>query len=940
MTEAEELKKLRQSLDRLVGALESSPMAGRGYKVRAGRGGNSNGSTADNAIERVNNDRSKLTKSTEKLETALRNASRTGELWASSLNKMTGLQSVFGEKTSQTIARIDANNKKQTEATRRITEATVKLTKQEGLQSNAIKAATEATFGFAETMAKLKGKQDDRARIAGISGEITELKKQKTTGKNKDKELNDAIDAEIRVLREFEKTLPNIQQEIEDLSVEAIRLRESARGLSPALDEVADSALKLEDVNGKQELSVRNVTAVNDTFGEHLDATTNVLAGLNETAEKLAEGMQQARDSIVASAMSIAKGIGSAIPGIINNFREQLKYNVKDSNYTDAAMMGLSEGELSKALGENADTFRGITGSGDNRAILDGTLQGLQRTVTALYGEAGPEAMKRIAQATTMTQGAGINTRGNPAAVTQSLKSFSEMADRLGMVKGDLMDFATQLAESGEMAYLAGKYQNMSAADAQSAINRELEARIANAKMLGLGTEHIKAQIQLERKNRYGTMENQIQSMIGGKMDASIARKNGVNVSSATEAIIQKKNLGQNLTVAEQSQFDQFQFSSRNAMENGQKRAEASGNTGAYLQYGMQRSLSQKFGSDTSTEAGMEQAEAQRAKIRSRYTQEEWADFEKSGTVAKMYQQNGLNAGDPDSYNSSLMLADQTMNAGKTLWDGIAANPIMSGIATGVAGIWFNTTKMAGGFGVVGNVASKIATKAASSTASAGMTATGAAARTTAGFAQNFKAAGGTKLVKAGGLLSAGFAAYDGYTDSKAKGETTNNAVATATGAAAGGGLGTWGGAAAGAAIGTMIFPGVGTVIGGVIGGIAGGWAGAEVGKVAGDAANDAITGEGDGPASVLEKTRVEAERVRQETQKPQEVVITGAQGEAIIQSGQNSEKLSEAAKQQLGEQKKTNEFQKSTSEIKAMLAGQKANIDATQQRFANIDNS
>ena len=993
MSEAEELKKVRQSLDRLVAAMEASPLVGKSYQVRAGRGGNSNGSTAQAAVERVENDRSKLSKSTEKLEIAIRDASRTSALWRDSVNKMSGAQAVFGETLNQTISRIDAANSKQSMSSRKLTEANVKLVKQYGLQSDAIRGAVEKTFSFAEAMAKLKGKQEDRARIESIGDEISELKKQrnaenKKKARQRNDELINAIDAEIASLQAFAATLPDVQKDIEALSAEAVALHAAARGLSPALDEVSASAITLTDVNGKQELTVEGVTEITKTFGEKLDTTVHTLDELNKDAlANFSKGMEQARESMLTAVKSIGKTLGGALPQIIDNFRDQLRYNVKESNYIAAAEMGMSDGELSRALGENAHTFRGITGSGDNRAILDGTLQNLQRTVTSLYGEAGPEAMKRIAQTAQMSQGAGISTRGNPAIIEQNLKSFSSMADRLGMVKGDLMDFAAGLAEGGELAYLAGKYQHMNASDAQSALNRELEARIANAKMLGLGTEHIKAQIQLERKNRYGTMENQIQNMIGGKMDASFARKNGVAVSSELEGIISKQAMGRKLTADEQSQYAQYQLASQSAMESGMARADAAGDNSALFGFGVQRSMSGKFGSDMYSEESMVRAEKQRAEIRARYSEEEWAEFEKNGTVAKMYQQNGLNAGDAGSFNSSLMIGDQFMNAGKTVWDGITKNPLMTGIAAGVAIIAYNTTKMAmlSGLGVKDVL--KHGGKTAANVARGALNAGGGAIR--AGGASGMGRAGGAALgkiglgnagnfarVAAGGMMGAGIGIAGSLVDSygtgmKAEGvqsgDLTNDTVfdkatAGASMSIAGKSL-SYG--ATGAMIGSII-PGVGTAIGGAIGAVVGAGMGVvdnfdviksnfntvtdglteNTAKMIGTvipaagvamAAFDAITG----PSETLEKTASEAAKERAKNPSaPTEVVITGAQGEAIIKSGENSEKISEAAKQQVGEQKKANEFRKTAGDIKAMLDAQKANVIATEQRFANLDNT
>ena len=80
------------------------------------------------------------------------------------------------------------------------------------------------------------------------------------------------------------------------------------------------------------------------------------------------------------------------------------------------------------------------------------------------------------------------------------------------------------------------------------------------------------------------------------------------------------------------------------------------------------------------------------------------------------------------------------------------------------------------------------------------------------------------------------FEAYDAYSESREKGESSGEALSKGAGAGVGGGLGAWGGAEAGAAIGTAIFPGVGTLIGALGGTLLGGLAGSKLGGgLAGD---------------------------------------------------------------------------------------------------------
>jgi hypothetical protein len=109
------------------------------------------------------------------------------------------------------------------------------------------------------------------------------------------------------------------------------------------------------------------------------------------------------------------------------------------------------------------------------------------------------------------------------------------------------------------------------------------------------------------------------------------------------------------------------------------------------------------------------------------------------------------------------------------------------------------------------------------------------AARTGRGFSSNLR--GGLRSGGAafGGVLSAGFAGYDEYSQNSAMGMDSGENMGRTGAKAAGAGLGAWGGAAAGAAIGSAV-PIIGTLIGGLIGGAIGSFAGSELGEGIGDA--------------------------------------------------------------------------------------------------------
>jgi hypothetical protein len=98
---------------------------------------------------------------------------------------------------------------------------------------------------------------------------------------------------------------------------------------------------------------------------------------------------------------------------------------------------------------------------------------------------------------------------------------------------------------------------------------------------------------------------------------------------------------------------------------------------------------------------------------------------------------------------------------------------------------------------------------------------------------------GGGKFMSGGGaagLVSAGFAGYNEYSENAAMGMGGGENAGRTAVKAGGAGLGAWGGGAAGAAIGTAALPVIGTAIGGLIGAAIGAWGGGAAGEAAGDA--------------------------------------------------------------------------------------------------------
>lgn len=170
--------------------------------------------------------------------------------------------------------------------------------------------------------------------------------------------------------------------------------------------------------------------------------------------------------------------------------------------------------------------------------------------------------------------------------------------------------------------------------------------------------------------------------------------------------------------------------------------------------------------------------------------------------------------------------------AGTALFGGVLSKAAMW-MANGVAlGMGFNSVASVGGGSILDMLGGKGGKGASrlfnTSRRGLGMSRMGQ-------FGMNLRGASGSLGAIGGGVLSAGFAGYDEWTENAALGMGTGENIGRTGAKATGAGLGAWGGAATGAAIGSVV-PIIGTAIGGIIGGIVGGIAGSEFGETVSDA--------------------------------------------------------------------------------------------------------
>lgn len=945
MTKEEEI--LNRIAEKLLASIErSSGMAGQ-VQTRYGRGGSSNGSSP------FGYKKGTLDSTSTEFARDSKNLKKASEAFTESIRRVTKMNYIFGKKLEEVTDDMVRKNRLRSSSSLRIIDETSKLAARMGVANSTLIQNAKVNLDYAtaaKRLVELNRKQYEidktKLELAEEEKKFKSLNNRRDRAKHADelRKLTASIDAKKDLISQEQKVadeMRDLQPHLKKLSENLDDTSAAFTTLDPSIRKVIKDNNLLSKSHAEQDRIVRQLADNSKDFAD-------TLIHLNRAGIEQNKLLRAKTDKVMDSLGTVVRGLGGVAGQAIVNYREQLKYNVGTSNYGSSLMMGMSDAEMSKFLGSNAETLRGITGKGNLNSFVDsGEMRNSFNSVLATYGETGAEGAQRIAQLAAIMQASGSSIRGQSGLINDRATGYGKMAERVGISKGELTDFIGGLAQGGELAFMAQKYSGMDAASAQKALDRELEARIANAKMLGMSTDQLKQQIQMERNNRYGNIGDQIRKIVAGKVMRQNMEKRGIGMSDAETRA--QNNVLMGVATSEESLLaararERYGQSMNTSLRTG---AEAFGNTGNFSQFAsaaVERSVietisggANQFGVSTGE---LEDQLTRQAKSRGIYGADRDA-FLQTGQVSSL-----LTSGGVGQYDSGMIPAglERFSSAALAVYEGFKKNP-MASIATATAATAINTGIMIlqmramGRMGMMpgGGMGGRAATAARTAVNSigAGMT-VGAGARTAGGMFSNAKIAGASRLLKGTGVLAGVGGALSGYADGASAGESTGNITSRAVGGATGGGLGAWGGAAAGAAIGTAVFPVVGTAIGAALGGILGGWGGSELGSWIGDGIYDAASGD-QSPQSVLEKSRVEAEKQAAASPQTTKVEIVGSSADAINKMAGNTEKLAETGKQQLAAQQKTNEHYKSASDINDALAALHDNQMATIGKFQSM---
>lgn len=912
---------LLKTMSRLIDVLEKSSSSGR--SVRYGRGGDSNGVAPNIAYNKMTSE-----KTGNKLDRAAKKSADTLGSFSDSLRRVTKINYVLGEKLDDTIDRILDTHKKTTLHTKKVTAETIELAKQFGLTSKEMRDSTGNIVRYTESVNKLTKLSQRKEGIDKAQVELAALqtRRNKLSGRNKDKAEVLAINARLKELNSIIASREGIEKEMKELGDDLAELGNEVfdtigpfQHLSDATKDVIRNQRGLAD---DHRLQKKVVEELNEVSNDYLATLTE----LNRDELKHHEKMKGMRDSAVGAAKDVGRAYMGSFGNVINNFREQLKYNVRDSHYLSAGSMGMGDGEMSKFIGSNADVLRGASGlSNASDVVESGRMRPLHEQINRTYGLSGAEGAEVMATLMSTLQHSGINARSS-ATVGSHISSVAAMGDRMGIPKEEMVNIFKSLADSGDLASMAGKYSHLNADEQQKALDAELEARIKNSKMLGRTTDQMKQQLAMERNKQYAGLDAMIDSVVGGETLKVALKQYGHKPTKEESAAIDMVSVGGG-TADQRALFEKLTQQASGYQITAQGAASAANNKTGLLQLAGYRSAYSDLGMPGMSNEDLQAAQASIANAKGKYM----GDYDRYMAGGRASSQLEGKATSPDDYDSHLTVGDQALNVGKTYFDGIMKNPLaVTAVNTGIL------VGQVAGLLIQGRLARGLPALPGMGGGAGGA---GAGAGGMAGAVNAAKSVGSaalkSKALRIGGGLTGVISAYGSYSDSKARHESTGNAISSGIGAGVGGGGGAWAGAAAGAALGAIGGP-VGILIGGAIGAALGGWGGSVLGEKIGDGIWDGVTGEGDGPQDALDRVVAKQQTSKQALASldPEYLRLHPEIEEAIKQAGMNSTVTAKATGEVASATRDGLNHAKTTAEAQADFRAQESRKRATHDYY------
>lgn len=440
------------------------------------------------------------------------------------LGNVIGVTGNFNKRMAAITDKMVKDATKHKNVVKEVADKTAALVKTVGIQDETLKKNAKINGEYTEALGRTVKAQRLVELVDRKRRELQEEETKNAALKAKKKRLQnkeeiEASDLHIKALKDFVEQNKDAQDALVGAAQEVSNLAGLVDTASTTMDVFDNKTKSLIKSNNILRLNADRLNYVYEKMaasqGAHMDTMNGMVEATGDTVAEFGESMKETAKAIKAGfAMAF-----TAIGGALDNFDAQLKYNIFESHYLSAGKMGMTDGQMSELLGNNIAGARMLTGKEDPAAMLDnGRLENLQEKIGYLYGLKGPEAAAKAFQVQQMAVGSGVHA--DDAQLIAMGQQMKTMALGLGMTTEALEEWRQQLTDSGAMAMMAQKYDNLSAKKKSDAINKDISQLLKHGKALGFSAEQVQRNIAATQDNRFSSIGDRIRKQVGFKVAA------------------------------------------------------------------------------------------------------------------------------------------------------------------------------------------------------------------------------------------------------------------------------------------------------------------------------------------------------------------------------------------------------------------------------------
>jgi hypothetical protein len=259
---------------------------------------------------------------------------------------------------------------------------------------------------------------------------------------------------------------------------------------------------------------------VGENFGVIAKTTNTYMTELKKSTEMLSKAFGDAAKSFLTN---VKAAVVAGAPQVFNDLMAQAQNAVGQSNYSQAAHLGVSQAELAQFMGQNRMALRAIGGGNTAAAVNNGQINQLQ-SVAHTFGLTGNDALKFIG--TTFDNMIRLGLTPTVENATKTMKSLYETMQTTGMTFEELNGLVADLSKSPAFLSLVQA----------KGYDEQVQQIGILTKMLrtqGYSTEYLKQLLDLNKQSQYQGIEEAVKGMVGVQLlGGQINRTLGTNAIS------------------------------------------------------------------------------------------------------------------------------------------------------------------------------------------------------------------------------------------------------------------------------------------------------------------------------------------------------------------------------------------------------------------------